>query len=727
MNNPRYEAIRLAAARQPLKSARPVDATGKPLPVREYFGQQTFGLSQMRERLPAPVVDKFVACVQSHEKLDMELADAIAGAALQWAIEHGATHFCHWFQPMTGLTAEKHDGFVNVSNGHALAEFTGAMLIQSEPDASSFPSGGIRSTFEARGYTVWDPSSPMYIARRVNGATLCIPSCFFSYTGAALDKKIPLLRSMEALEAQALRLCHLLGDKSTRATITAGPEQEYFLIDKAWVALRPDLITAGRSVIGQRAPKGQSLDDHYFGAIPARVQAFMNDLETELYQLGVPAKTRHNEVAPSQFELAVIYNEANVATDHNQLVMELLKKVADRHGLVALLHEKPFAGVNGSGKHLNWSIAIDGLGNMLEPGATPHDNERFLAFLAGILLGVYRHSGLLRAAIASHGNDFRLGANEAPPAIISVFLGDQLSAIVRALAEGKAVGPNAVEVMRSLGVSRLPPVLRDNTDRNRTSPFAFTGNKFEFRAVGSRASIAFPMASLNTAVADGISELCDRIEANGGRSSGGVLEAIRSVLAEAHPICFEGNNYSEEWVVEAEKRGLPHLRKTPDALAQLTTEPVRELFARHNVLSPEELDARFHVKLEQYITTVEIEADVIRDLVDQFVLPSALAERTAVADDLAALKALGEASNGDLQSLRLLNKQISALRSARTELDELLTAVNGAEGLERGQAFAARVVPAIDRLRDASDALEARIADHRWTLPRYREMLFQNN
>ncbi len=725
MTNPRYAAIATTAARRPLKSTRPQDATGRPLPVRDFFGSHTFGLKEMRERLPGSVVDRFVACVEQHDKLDRSLADAIAGAALQWAIEHGATHFCHWFQPMTGLTAEKHDGFLTMSKGQALAEFTGAQLIQSEPDASSFPSGGIRSTFEARGYTVWDPSSPMYIAERVNGATLCIPSCFFSYTGEALDKKIPLLRSMQAVEGQALRLCRLLDDDATRATITAGPEQEYFLVDKAWASLRPDLLSAGRTLIGYRAPKGQSLDDHYFGSIPPRVQAFMNDLETELYRLGVPAKTRHNEVAPSQFELAVIYNEANVANDHNQLVMELLKKVGDKHGMLALLHEKPFAGVNGSGKHLNWSIAIDGLGNMLEPGATPHDNTRFLAFLAGIVLGVHRHAGLLRAAIASHGNDFRLGANEAPPAIISVFLGDQLSAIVRNLAEGKAAAPHADEVMRELGVSRLPTVMRDNTDRNRTSPFAFTGNKFEFRAVGSRSSIAFPLASLNTAVADGIADLCDRIEAANG-SDDAVLSAIRAVLAEALPVCFEGNNYSDAWVEEAEARGLPHLRKAPEALAQLQTEPVKALFARHKVLSEGELTARYHIKLEQYITQVEIEADVIRDMVDQFVLPAAIAERTALAADVATLHALGEASDEDRRALHGFSKRIAALRQARAELDEVIVGMNGEEGQARADVCAARVQPAIESLRSAADALEARIADGRWTLPRYREMLFQN-
>ncbi|NOY24677.1 MAG: glutamine synthetase type III [Oligoflexia bacterium] len=679
----------------------------------------------MRERLPARVVQRFVAVRQDRGKLDRELADAIAGAALQWALEHGATHFCHWFQPMTGLTAEKHDGFIDYSKGRAVAELTGAQLIQSEPDASSFPSGGIRSTFEARGYTVWDPSSPMYIAQRVNGATLCIPSCFFSYNGEALDKKIPLLRSMQAVEAQALRLCGLLGERPTHAHVTAGPEQEYFLVDRAYVALRPDLLTVGRTLLGHRAAKGQSLDDHYFGSIPDRVMAYMNEVETELYKLGVPAKTRHNEVAPRQFELAVVFDEANVAADHNQLVMEVLRRVASHHDLVCLLHEKPFAGINGSGKHLNWSMSVNGHGNMLEPGDDPHTNLRFLAFLTGVLVGVHRHAGLLRAAIASHGNDFRLGANEAPPAIISVFLGDQLARVVDALVEGRAASASVTETMQELGVSYLPTVLRDNTDRNRTSPFAFTGNKFEFRAVGSQSSISLPLAVLNTAVADGLAATCDAIEAKGGGTENAVLAAICAGLRESEPIRFEGNNYATDWVEEARRRGLPNLRTTPEALAQLATPAAADLFARFKVLGKAELDARRHIKLEQYITAVEIEADLISDLIDQHVLPAAIAERTAITADLATLRVVGTVSDDDQHSLHTLCDQLSALRRARRDLDERLADATNMDIKARATHYADRVVPAIDAIRTASDALEARIADHRWTLPRYRELLFQ--
>jgi len=725
VSNPRHDALRVVTARKPLASQRPRGADGRPLPVRDYFGSHTFGVDQMRQRLPARVVERFVAVVGNRGTLDRELADAIAGAALQWAMEKGATHFCHWFQPMTGLTAEKHDGFLSLSEGRAIAELTGAQLIQSEPDASSFPSGGIRSTFEARGYTVWDPSSPMYLAQRINGATLCIPSCFFSYTGEALDKKIPLLRSMHAVEKQALRLCGLLGEQAERVVVTAGPEQEYFLVDKAWAALRPDLLSGGRAILGHRAAKGQSLEDHYFGSIPARIQAFMNEVETELYQLGVPAKTRHNEVAPAQFELAVLYEEANVAADHNQLVMEVLRSVADRHDLFALLHEKPFAGVNGSGKHLNWSMATSELGNLLEPGATPHTNLRFLAILAGVLVGVHRHAGLLRAAIASHGNDFRLGANEAPPAIISVFLGEQLSAIVQALVEGRTLSATASETMKELGVSHLPTVLRDNTDRNRTSPFAFTGNKFEFRAVGARSSVSFPMTSLNTAVADGLQQICEWIEAEGSRSEQAVLAAICQGLVESAPVRFEGNNYAPEWIAEAERRGLPHLRKTPEALARLAAPGVQALMSRHGVLSPAELDARRHIKLEQYVTTVDIEADLVRELVDQQVLPAALAERSSALQDLAALSAAQvSATPADRQAVLSLCTQVDELRKARQALEERLDEARHMEAEERAWHHADRTVGAIEVLRAASDTLEARIADDRWPLPRLRELLF---
>ncbi len=708
-------------------------ATGRPTRVfssagvLQSFGCNTFRIADLRQHTSSKVVARFEATLASGEGLDKGLADEIARAVVAWATARGVSHYCHWFQPMTGATAEKHDAFLAFDGVHPIAKFTGAMLIQSEPDASSFPSGGMRSTFEARGYTAWDPTSPIFIMERTNGATLCIPSVFISYHGDALDKKAPLLRSMRAIQRTAVALAQRLGDSDvTAVTATAGPEQEYFLVDKAWIALRPDLAITGRSQLGAPAPKGQTLEDHYFGSIPSRVLAFMQEVEAELYKLGVAAKTRHNEVAPCQFELAVLYTEANVAADHNQLVMEILKRVANRHGFVCLLHEKPFAGVNGSGKHLNWSMQ-DNLGrNLLEPGDNPQKNLSFLAYLAATVLGVYRHAAVLRATIGSHGNDFRLGANEAPPAILSVFLGNQLSAIVEHITGGAALieDPNAAVI--ELGVASLPRVSRDNTDRNRTSPFAFTGNKFEFRAVGSGMSISFPLAALNTAVADGMDELCRRIDAH-GKGLPAVWAAVREALAISKPVIFEGNGYSAEWVVEAERRGLPHLRNTPEAVAALHTEAATALFTRHGVLTADELHSRYHIRVERYLTTVAIEATVIRELVDQFVLPDALSERTAVSESVAQARAAGvELDESDLAHLQGLQAAIVSLRKARAQVDAVESSLSALEGQDKANAAGSKLVPALANLRAAADAVEVLVADQRWSLPRYREMLFQN-
>ncbi len=723
----RHHAIRTAVERQPHRSVRPVDKDGELLPMSEYYGRKTFGLDQMRKHLSGDQLRRFQQVIDRGERLDGELAEHIANGVLVWAQSMGASHFCHWFQPMTGVTAEKHDAFLSFDGDRPLMRFTGAQLIQSEPDASSFPSGGMRSTFEARGYTAWDPTSPMFIMERTNGATLCIPSIFVTYHGDAMDKKAPVLRSMQALSLQATRLCRLLGDGDVRRVIaTAGPEQEYFLVDRAYAALRPDLIIAGRTVIGAPAPKGQSMEDHYFGAIPTRVLAFMNDLETELYELGVPAKTRHNEVAPSQFEIAVLYGQANIAADHNQLVMELVKKVAERHNFLALMHEKPFAGVNGSGKHLNWSMATDQGSNLLEPGKNPRENLRFLAVLAAVLMGVQKHAGLLRAAVASHGNDFRLGANEAPPAIISAFLGEQLDAICREMASGEAStrAPGAKTI--ALELAGLPELARDTTDRNRTSPFAFTGNKFEFRAVGSNQSVSWPLCCVNVAVADGLAELCARIEA-GPSGEASILAAVRAALVETRKICFEGNNYSQEWVEEAARRGLLNLRTTPQALTQLQTQTSLDVFLRHKVLSEAELNSRFHVQVERYITSVDIEVDLMRHLVDQSVLPAAVSERTAIAADVAALRGAAPELIGeeDLAHLRGISALVGALRRARGDLDDVVERAREHEGMTRAEAYANMVVPAIEQLRAAADAVEERVSDDRWMLPRYREMLFQ--
>ncbi len=723
MNTPRYNAVKTATSRSPRQFEPLTDETGSPYSVEEYFGYRCFTRNDMAERLPESTMLRFDECMDTGKTLDRDLADHVAHTVYQWAMEQGATHFCHWFQPLTGTTAEKHDGFIQMGGDTPIFSFSGSELIQSEPDASSFPNGGSRTTFEARGYTLWDPSSPIFLMERENGSTLCIPSTFVSYFGNVLDSKTPLKRSMESLGERAVTLCHKLGETDvTKIIATAGPEQEYFLIDKAYASLRPDILLTGRSILGAPAPKGQSLDDHYFGSIPSRVAAFMHEVEQELYGLGVPVKTRHNEVAPCQFEVAVVYAEANIAADHNQLVMEMLERVADRHDFHCSLHEKPFKGVNGSGKHLNWSMA-DNLGrNLLDPTKTPSTNLRFLSFLTAILLGVHKNAGLLRASIGSYSNDFRLGANEAPPAIISAFLGTQLSKICDDLAAGKDLGQDSGKSMVNLGVESLPELKQDTTDRNRTSPFAFTGNKFEFRAAGSTASVSFPLTCVNAAIADGIDMLLRLID-----EKGDVLEAIREGIRQSNPIRFEGDNYSDAWVEEAEKRGLPHYRKTPHALRVLAEEQTVSLFERLNILSKLELNSQYHVKVEQYVTHVTIEADILQQLVKQFVLPAALAERTAACADVAAQRGVFEADDVDSTHATDIHSLIQQLRSEMNTLTDAL-ANNGSITNEQEQAegLALIVAPQMERVRAVCDEIEMIVSDSRWPLPKYREMLFQN-
>ena len=716
-NRARIDAVQKAASRTIRTFPRPTDGQGRPMRISAMFGARTFNAERMRERVPPEVFSRWSETIDHGRKLDRPVADAIAHAVKEWALEQGVTHFCHWFHPMTGSTAEKHDSFLWFDrDGRPIEKFTGAMLLQSEPDASSFPSGGMRSTFEARGYTAWDPTSPMFIMDSPNGRTLCIPSAFLGYHGQALDEKAPLLRSMEALSRSATRLLGALSEACHRVTATVGPEQEYFLIDRAYAGLRADLVIAGRSLQGARAPKGQMLEDHYFGSIPVRVQAFMEEVELELYQLGVSAKTRHNEVAPCQFELAPIFCEANLAADHNQLVMQTLRRVALRHDFLLLLHEKPFAFVNGSGKHVNWSMQTAKGENLLEPGNNPQENLRFLTMLAATLLGVYRHSAVLRASIASHGNDFRLGANEAPPAIISVFLGDFLTRICDGIAAGDFSKLDPGQAMIELGISRLPAIAKDNTDRNRTSPFAFTGNKFEFRAVGSSASISFPTTCLNAAVADGIDQINAWVEAAGGGTTA-VMSAVQRALQESAPVRFDGNGYGAEWVIEAERRGLPHARNTPAALRALATDAAADLFKRHGVFSHEELHSRFEVRVEQYNKKVEIEADVLREMVDTMVLPVGIAEVHA-----AKLEAdVGAAAS---RRFRDLLGRVDAVDAARQALDIAINAVGDGTEADKAAALCANVVPAMLTLREACDAVEAMVTDSRWPLPRYREMLF---
>ena len=739
----RFQAIAELNARPVRKFEQLQDERGKNLHISEFFGVNTFDMRQMRQKLPKEVFSKLMATIEAGKKLDAEIAGVVAHAVKEWALSRDVTHFCHWFQPQTGATAEKHDALIHVdSMGKVIEKFSGSQLIQSEPDASSFPSGGMRTTFEARGYTAWDPSSPIFIMEHQNGKTLCIPSVFISYHGDALDEKTGLLRSMEALSEKGCQLLGLMGDVNVKRIVpTLGVEQEYFLIDRSFYQLRSDLVMTGRTLLGAQPPKGQQLEDHYFGSIPARVQAFMCEAEYELYKLGVPIKTRHNEVAPSQFEAAPIFEEANVATDHNQLTMEILKKVARRHQLGVLFHEKPFAGINGSGKHNNWSMMVAASGpdydgeNLLEPGQTPYENLRFLMLLTGILKGVHLHAGLLRAGIASSGNDHRLGANEAPPAIISVFLGEQLTHILNQIQQGlkevsSETGDHSVSVEAAvlrLGVAHLPEVMRDHTDRNRTSPFAFTGNKFEFRAVGSSSSTAFPITLLNAAVADGFVHLTQLLEKKlitAGSREQAILDVIRTVVKETQAIRFEGNNYSTEWVHEAEKRGLPNLRKTPEALQQLVLAPTKELMTRLKIFSEAELVCRYHVRIERYVKNVVIELETFRAMLNTQILPATYAYYGDLAQTVVAAKGAGVLAPQAEVLQRLANLMV-ALQSKRTTLEsqaQKLETLTGDE--EKAHFFAQEISRGMEEARHICDELEMVVADDYWPLPKYREMLF---
>ncbi len=700
--------------------------------VSELFGSNTFNHKIMADKLPRNIFKELLATIKQGSKLNEAIANEVAHAVKEWALEKGATHFCHWFQPHTGLTAEKHDAFLTFGeDGQPIERFSGSQLIQSEPDASSFPSGGMRATFEARGYTAWDPSSPIFIIDGPNGKTLCIPSVFISYFGHALDKKTPLLRSMEYLSEQALRVLGIFGETSvTRVVPTLGPEQEYFLIDQAFYTLRPDLVTAGRTLIGAKPPKGQELEDHYFGSIKSRILAFMQEAEYELYKLGIPVKTRHNEVAPSQYELAPIFEEVNAATDHNQLTMEILRQVARRHGLTLLLHEKPFAGINGSGKHNNWSLSDSNGNNLLDPGETPKESLQFLVFLLATIKGVEQRAGLLRAAIASSGNDHRLGANEAPPAIISVFLGEHLSAILDSIEAGKTEGETAEQKVINLGISKLPEVARDNTDRNRTSPFAFTGNKFEFRAVASSATTSTPMATLNAAVGEALGQLADAIEARqakNGDLNKAVMDVLREAIIATKKIRFEGNNYAEEWTAEAKARGLLNLRTTPDALAQLRTPEAAKFFTSTGTLSADELEARFHIETERYIKDIEIEISALRDIVRTMVLPAAFKHQAVVAGSVASLVGIGVSKNliaAELSEVEGIAGLIVDLKSQLEKLDAAASEAESDDIEKKADRLAHRVVPALAAVREVCDKIEETVDDALWPLPKYREMLF---
>jgi glutamine synthetase len=678
------------------------------------FGTQVFSPAVQKELLPKDVYERLQATLEHGEALDVTLADAVADAMKEWALERGATHFTHVFQPLTGLTAEKHDSFFEPNrDGKWLSKFSGKELIQGEPDASSFPTGGVRETFEARGYTAWDPTSPAFILENPNGALLCIPTAFVSWTGEALDAKTPLLRSMDALSKSAIRALRLLGDdQAKRVFTTVGPEQEYFLIDENYFYDRPDLVITGRTLFGAKPAKGHELDDHYFGAIPERVLACIMDFENELAKLGVPIKTRHNEVAPAQHEIAPVFENSNVGSDHQQLTMQVMQRVARKYGLICLLHEKPFAGVNGSGKHNNWSMGTDTGSNLLDPGDTPHENINFLFFCAAVIQAVNKHQGLLRASVAGIGQDHRLGANEAPPAIISIFLGAELTKVFEAMASGQG-DPHTPGSFLELGSEVLPPLPMHGGDRNRTSPFAFTGNKFEFRTVGSSQSLAFPNTVLNTIVAEAIDELSDTLEAKG---TGDLATAVTEVVKESYiankQIIFDGDNYDEAWHKEAEERGLKNLRNTPDALPEILSEPTVNLFGNYGVLNERELESRYEVWLEQYIIRANIEAETADSIARTMILPAAL-RYLALGDD-AGVSAVTE------EATPLVDELVAAIK----ELDSANEYPEGVEGMDLALHARDKQIAAMLRVREAADKLEKVVPDDLWPLPKYAEMLF---
>jgi glutamine synthetase len=692
----------------------------------EMFGQNVFNQSVMRERLPKAVFKTLKKTIDEGLPLDPSIADVVATAMKEWAVENGATHFTHWFQPMTGITAEKHDSFLSPCDGGALMEFSGKELVKGEPDASSFPSGGLRATFEARGYTAWDCTSPAFLREEADVVTLCIPTAFCSYTGEALDKKTPLLRSMEALSTQALRVLRLFGNTTaTRVVSTVGAEQEYFLVDKSFYLQRPDLMMSGRTLFGAMSSKGQELEDHYFGTIKERVLSYMKEVNEELWKLGVSAKTQHNEVAPGQFELAPIFENTNIATDHNQMVMDVLKRVATRHDMVCLLHEKPFAGVNGSGKHNNWSMSSNDGQNLLEPGNTPHDNAQFLTFLMATIKAVDTYAGLLRSSCANAGNDHRLGANEAPPAIISVFLGDQLADILDQIVAG-AEKSSAKSGKMKLGVTTLPALPKDATDRNRTSPFAFTGNKFEFRMLGSSFSIAGPNVIINTIIAEALKGFADTLEKS--KNFDADLEKLLQETAKKHKrVVFNGNNYSDEWVEEAKKRGLLNIPNTPEALKQMVTKEVTELFLAHNVFSEKELHARYDIKLEQYVKTLNIEALTMIDMAKHSIIPTAIEYATTVANSISAVTAVSGKLDVSTQK-ELLDELCAKLNAVSSDVKALEKELEGALDIADIEAQAAaireKVFGKMLELRTNADSLEKIIAAKYWPLPTYREMLF---
>ncbi|GFH63265.1 MAG: glutamine synthetase [Candidatus Desulfovibrio kirbyi] len=728
MSSPRKKAILNAIATSPVRPASCEEKSGEACAV---FGRNVFGLSAMRKRLPKDVYRKLAKTIQGGERLNPEIADVVANTMKDWAIERGATHYTHWFHPMTGLTAEKHDAFLSpASDGQVISEFSGKMLISGEPDASSFPSGGIRSTFEARGYTAWDPSVPAFIIDAPYGATLHIPTYFYSYSGEALDRKIPLIRSISALSKQALRILRIFGNRTGKyVRANVGPEQEYFLVDKNLAVLRPDIMLAGRTLIGAFSSKGQEMEDHYFGAIPGRVMSFMQDVEKELVALGIPAKTRHNEVAPGQFEIAPVYEEANIACDHNMLTMNMMRHMAAKHGFICLLHEKPFAGVNGSGKHNNWSISDSDGVNLLNPGKTPQDNAQFLVFLAAVLRAVHKHSVALRIGTVGAGNDHRLGANEAPPAIISVYLGEQLSEVLEHIISGKSAKNKKTGFME-VGVSTLPPLPVDMSDRNRTSPFAFTGNKFEFRAVGSSQSIAPVNIALNAAVACALDDIATELEAAisaGAKLNEALQELLPRLFREHMPIIFNGNGYAASWAKEADRRKLPNYANSVTALEHYSDPEVMNVFLRHGVLSEREILSRQEILLESYAKTMCIEGNVLADMARSLVLPICLDAQIKAGDAVLKTRAvLGDKNaKNEEEHFNLLRSHITALQKETGKLEAAVEKTQEVEGaLEQARSARDNILPIMAECRLHADVLERLVEDRLWALPKYAELLW---
>jgi len=701
------------------------------VPVSEYYGEDTFSNKVMKEKLPKETYKKMMEAINEAKTIDSATADIVACAMKEWALEKGATHFAHWFQPMTGTTAEKHDAFIEPTGvGEVMEKFSGKQLVQGEPDASSFPSGGIRATFEARGYTAWDMSSPAFIRRNGISTTLCIPTAFISFTGEALDKKTPLLRSTKAISKSAVNMLKLLGTKNVKKVFSnLGPEQEYFLIDMDHFFKRQDLVLGGRAVVGAPPAKGQELEDQYFGSIKERISSYMHDVEEELFKLAVPAKTRHNEVAPCQFEIAPVYEEANLAVDHNHIIMDTLKSVSKKHHLALLLHEKPFAGINGSGKHVNWSLADNNGNNLLNPGKTPHDNIQFLVFLIAVIRAVYKNADILRASVATYANDHRLGANEAPPAIISIFLGDQLTGILNNIEKGIVSKATNAEII-DLGISSLPLVSKDNTDRNRTSPFAFTGNKFEFRAVGSSQSISFPATVINTIVAESLDYLAEKIKAKGGNINQTIFEILKKEIREIKPILFNGDNYTKEWEMEAEKRGLPNYKTTPVALKSLVTDKALNLFEKYQVLSKIELKSRHLIYLEKYIKDLEIEVKCLNNICMNQVIPAATIYQKTLAGAVNKTKDVLGSSVVLSSQVEILKKIVDLINKIYNANKEILAKVDAVRSVHdeqrKAEMLCSKVKTAMNELRNYVDELESLMDDELWPMPKFWEMLFIN-